>query len=201
MSVRILKAGLLQTLILVGINTSQATPRVPQKSPNPKSTALHLDYEDYQVCRKQAFEKAKKQRQKRLKPKLLRAGLERCSDLHPLSSVYTSCKKEALQAYKLFPDQLKAALQDCKKQLKALSFNSKDPFPFRKIEDKIFFSEIGLNESLPIKTLIDKENKEIRHGPFDCQNILDVYKKRSLPSHLLFGNELKSYVSLSLIHI
>ncbi len=186
----------LLSLVKIDASWAQKAPITPQPPLRPLE-----EREDYQQClaavikkdKASATEDAGKLRSKR--------GIANCRDRYPAVSLLIDCKHDMTIAYRDDPQDLKAALEQCRSDYLKLSFNPKDDVPFNLRDKLIFFAGAGLNHSVLLREQDDDKQIDALYmgenfGNYSCTNLRDTMFERKPPEHLLFGADLQSYPAL-----
>lgn len=161
--------------------------------------------EDYQECLTAVIKKYKAPLDAK-RSALVKYGVASCRDRYPAVSIMIDCKKEMTAAYRENPNDLKAALGQCREEYTKFSFNPKSPIPFALRDNQVFFAGAGLNRTLAIREKEKPQEKDGKPkeketappalltltenwGNYSCRPLLDTFSGRMAPEFLLFGND------------
>lgn len=117
------------------------------------------------------------------------AAVDACRERFPAISLYSQCKRQAIEAAATTKKDPSGALVACKKLLVAASFDREQPVPFFVNDNQLFFGGIGLNKTQLAATL-DPPN-------FDCDRLNKAILNPLESQHILFGNHPKVFKTLS----
>ncbi len=157
--------------------------------------------EDYQQCLAAVIKKDKGFEQDEAQKARTKRAIASCRDRYPAVSVLIDCKREMTQAYGDNPQDLKAALQQCRTDYQKLSFDAKDELPFTFHDQLIFFAGAGMNHSVLLREKEDDKQPDALYmgenfGNFSCTPLLESMFERRSAEYLLFGADLQTYTAL-----
>ena len=117
------------------------------------------------------------------------AAVDACRERFPAISLYSQCKRQAIDAAAMTKKEPTEALTACKRLLVAASFDREQSVPFFINDKQLFFGGIGLNKVQSAGTM-DPPN-------FDCDRLNKAILNPLESQYILFGNHPKVFKSLS----
>ena len=116
------------------------------------------------------------------------AAVDACRERFPAISLYSQCKRRAVDAAASTKKDPSAALLECKKLLVTASFDREQSVPFFTNDGQLFFGGIGMNKVQSVATL-DPPN-------FDCDRLNKSILNPLEAQYILFGNHPKVFKGL-----
>ncbi len=151
----------------------------------------------YKACIKQAkIEIIRLRKVGKYKPAKKRESISACQEMYPAAVDYRGCKKKASKLIKTkSPKAAKAALRQCRKNLKKETFNigRLTPFDASAAKGRITFAGIGLQKRIPINALPPPG--------FECNHLNEVIASKNGAIYALFGNDLQQFTKARLNRI
>lgn len=140
----------------------------------------------YKKCRTDVLEAIKTGK---ISKKDMKAALDGCRESFPGISLYIDCKKSALEKAKEGGTDVKAEVAKCQKYLIGASFDSNQPMPVFVDEGRIYFAGVGLNNTIPIRSLAIPN--------FDCKKVKESLGHEDKAEYILFGNHPRVFSGFS----
>lgn len=116
------------------------------------------------------------------------AAVDACRERFPAISLYSQCKRRAVDAAAATKKDPAEAIAACKKLLVAASFDREQQVPFFVSEGQLFFGGVGMNKVQSAATL-DPPN-------FDCDRLNKSILNPLEAQYILFGNHPKVFKGL-----
>lgn len=173
--------------LAMAISTSALLKPLIAQNSSGKQTQKSEDnpYERFKQCRVKALKTFSKPKQIARLKKELRS----CKEASPQAIEYERCKKTSLKVHKKDISKARNAIEACREVMMAKTFQKKKELPLERVEDRLFFAGVDLNQEIQLGQL-DK-----KLPGFDCTPLKEAMSGEGEPDFILFGNRMTSFSS------